>query len=109
LRHIVGQKLEGDKPTELHILSLEHHTHPAATELLNDAVVRDGLADHERELASARLRMVGRSDGQVNADAQMLSFEISPHFRTARSPLPGLALRRLSLIDLRVAQVPTAS
>lgn len=53
--------------------------------------------------------MVGRSDGQVNADAQMLSFEISPHFRTARSPLPGLALRRLSFIDLRVAQVPTAS
>ena len=28
------------------VFSLIHHTHTAATELLNDAVVRDGLADH---------------------------------------------------------------
>jgi hypothetical protein len=28
------------------VFSLVDHTHPATTELLNDAVVRDGLADH---------------------------------------------------------------
>ena len=28
------------------VLGLVDHTHPAAAELLNDAVVRDGLADH---------------------------------------------------------------
>jgi hypothetical protein len=30
---------------ELDVLSLINHTHSAATEFLNDAVVRDGLAD----------------------------------------------------------------
>ena len=28
------------------VLGLVHNTHPAAAELLDDAVVRDGLADH---------------------------------------------------------------
>ena len=31
------------------IFSLVHHTHSAAAELLDDAVVRDGLADHTQE------------------------------------------------------------
>ena len=44
--YVVGQELESDKATELHILSLVDHAHPAATEFLDDAVVRDGLADH---------------------------------------------------------------
>ena len=43
--HVVGQELEGDKAAELHVLGLVDHTHPAAAELLDDAVVRDGLAD----------------------------------------------------------------
>jgi hypothetical protein len=44
--YLVGQELERDEATELHILGLVHHTHPAATQFLDDAVVRDGLA-HE--------------------------------------------------------------
>ena len=32
--------------SEAEIFSLIDHTHAAATELLEDAVVRDGLADH---------------------------------------------------------------
>ena len=43
--YLVGQELEGDKATELDILGLVDHTHPAAAQLLDDAVVRDGLAD----------------------------------------------------------------
>ncbi len=46
--YVVGQELEGDKATELHILSLVDHAHPATAEFLDDAVVRDGLADHGR-------------------------------------------------------------
>ena len=34
---------------EGYVLSLVDDTHPAAAQLLNDAVVRDGLADHWRE------------------------------------------------------------
>jgi len=31
------------------VLSLINHTHPAATEFLDNAVVRNGLFDHRRE------------------------------------------------------------
>jgi hypothetical protein len=47
--YVVGKELKGDKAAETCVLGLIHHTHPAATELLDDAVVRDGLADHWRE------------------------------------------------------------
>jgi hypothetical protein len=30
-----------------YVLSLVNHTHPTPAQLLDDAVVRDGLADHE--------------------------------------------------------------
>jgi len=43
-----GQELESDEATKLGVLSPVDHTHPAATELLDDAVVRDGLVNHER-------------------------------------------------------------
>ncbi len=46
LRDIVGQKFQRDEAAKLGVLSLVDHTHAAATELLDDAVVRDGLADH---------------------------------------------------------------
>jgi len=44
--YLVRQKLQGDEAVQLYILGLAHHTHPAATELLDEAVVREGLADH---------------------------------------------------------------
>ena len=46
MRDIFGKKLERDKPTERRVFGLVNYTHPAATELLDDAVVRNGLADH---------------------------------------------------------------
>ena len=46
LRDLVGEKLERDKAAELGVLGLVNHTHAAAAELLDDAVVGDGLADH---------------------------------------------------------------
>jgi hypothetical protein len=49
LRHIVGQEFESDKATKVGVLGLIDHAHPTAAELLHDAVVRDGLADHWRE------------------------------------------------------------
>jgi hypothetical protein len=45
--HIFGQEFQGDEATKLGVFSLVNHTHPAAAQLLQDAVVRDGLDDHE--------------------------------------------------------------
>jgi hypothetical protein len=40
------QKLKRDESMEASILCLVNHSHPAATELLDDVVMRDGLSDH---------------------------------------------------------------
>src|SRR5215813_3626019 len=44
---VVGQKLEGDETAKLLVLSFVDNTHPAVAQFLADAIVRDGLADHE--------------------------------------------------------------
>ena len=44
--NVFGQEFEGDKTIQPCVLSLIDNTHPAAPELLDDPVVRDGLADH---------------------------------------------------------------
>ena len=44
--YIVGQELQGDEAAELGVLGLVDDAHAAAAELFDDAVVRDGLADH---------------------------------------------------------------
>ena len=43
--NFIRQKLQRDKTTELGVLGLVDQTHPAVPELLDDAVVRDGLAN----------------------------------------------------------------
>ena len=48
--HIFGQEFEGDKTAEADIFRLVNHTHAAAAELCNDAVMRDGLTDHSRRV-----------------------------------------------------------
>ena len=45
-RAIIGEKFEGDETMEAGVLGLVDDAHAAAAELLDDAVVRDGLADH---------------------------------------------------------------
>ena len=43
LRNRFGQKFQGNKAAERGILRLVHHTHPAAAQFFEDAIVRDGL------------------------------------------------------------------
>src|SRR6059036_3061974 len=45
-RKLLGQKLQGDAAAEARVFGLVHHAHAAAPELLEDAIVGDGLADH---------------------------------------------------------------
>src|SRR5260370_20684911 len=49
LGNVVRQKFQGDETTEHRILCLVDDTHAPAAQLLDSAVVRDGLADHWRE------------------------------------------------------------
>ena len=56
-RQFIWQEFE--RRTAKLILSLINHTHAATTELLNDAIVRDGLADHESRY--------GRRDASMKA------------------------------------------
>ena len=59
-RNFVGQEFECDEAMEPLVFGLVDHSHPAATELFNDAVVRDGLANHGMGA------MLGSVQGQVN-------------------------------------------
>jgi hypothetical protein len=43
--HFGGKEFEGDEAMEARVLCFVHHTHTATTELLNDAVVGDGMPD----------------------------------------------------------------
>ena len=42
----VGQELEGDKTAQPRVFGFVDHTHPTATQFPDNAVVRDGLSDH---------------------------------------------------------------
>ena len=58
---IVRQELEGDEAMEPGVLRLVDHAHAAAAELLDDAVVGEGLADQG---VSALGRVVGVIEGE---------------------------------------------
>jgi hypothetical protein len=45
LRQLVGQEFQRNKTAKLRVLGFVNHAHTATAELLDDAVVRDGLAD----------------------------------------------------------------
>src|SRR6516162_2978348 len=50
------QKLQGDEAAELGVLGLINHTHAAATQLLEDAVMRDRATNHGFETRNWKLR-----------------------------------------------------
>ena len=47
-RNTFRQEFEGNKAAQARVLRFVDHTHPATAELLDDTVVRDGLADHSK-------------------------------------------------------------
>ena len=60
------------------VLGFVDHTHPAAAQLLDDAVVRDGLANHWAEI-------LGPGLGQVNEGVEVgggpeRQLAINPHY-----------------------------
>ncbi len=57
-----GQKLKRDEAAQLGVLSPVHHAHTAAAKFLEDAVVRNSLADHWRK---SYVRETGKSMNAV--------------------------------------------
>ena len=66
-RQIVGKKLQRNEAAKLSVLSFINNAHAAAPELLEDAVVRDGLAD-ERVRTWHLQHILGCARKQVNKD-----------------------------------------
>jgi hypothetical protein len=50
LRHAIGQKFKGDESAQRQVFGFVDHAHAAATKFFDDAVVRNGLADHSAEI-----------------------------------------------------------
>ena len=46
--HFRGQKFQRDMAAQLEVFGFVDHTHPAAAELRQNAVMRDGFPDHRR-------------------------------------------------------------
>ena len=46
LGHVFGEKFQGDEAIEPGVFGFVNDTHAATTQLFDNAVVRDGLADH---------------------------------------------------------------
>ena len=44
--NLIRKEFEGHEAVEFHVLGFVDDAHPAAAQLLDDAVVRDGLPDH---------------------------------------------------------------
>jgi hypothetical protein len=63
LSHFVRQELQRDEAVQFHILGLIDDAHTAATELLDDAVVRNGLADHWQRILRRCHRQVNEGGG----------------------------------------------
>jgi hypothetical protein len=55
--------LQGDEPAELDVLGFIYNAHATAAQLLNDAVVGDGLAKHFRESYVAEMGKSNESRG----------------------------------------------
>ncbi len=52
-RQLRREEFDGNLPAEPRVLGAIDHSHAAAAEFFDDAVVRDGLADHRRNSTSA--------------------------------------------------------
>jgi hypothetical protein len=47
LGYVFWEEFESDEAAEASVLGFENDTHAATTELLDNAIMRDGLADHD--------------------------------------------------------------
>jgi len=58
VRYIFGQELQGDKAVQLHVFGFVDDTHSLTAQFLDDAVMRNGLAEHRLEILGPQVRQV---------------------------------------------------
>jgi hypothetical protein len=75
--HFVGQEFKAYKTVQPGVLSLINHTHPAAAEFFDDAVMRNGLFDHRRE---SYVGETGKSMNVENCAALKRLFAKNRHY-----------------------------
>ena len=61
--HRLREKLESDEAMQARVFRLVNHAHAPAAQFLDDAVVRDGLADHWSRILRPRNRQVNENGG----------------------------------------------
>src|SRR5260370_39877051 len=64
---IFGQELQRHEAAEFSVLSLVNNSHAATAEFLDDAVMRDHLADHWSRILRLGRGQVNESDGMVTS------------------------------------------
>jgi hypothetical protein len=64
LGNVVRKEFQSDKALKIGVLGFVNYTHPTTAEPFDDAVVRDGLANHWAEI-------IGLGLGQVNEGAEV--------------------------------------
>ena len=64
LRNVVGKKLQSDETSERSVFGLVDHTHATTAQLPDDAIVRNGLADHYWRIITGRAGKDGQRSGR---------------------------------------------
>ncbi len=66
MRDLIGQELERDEAVQASVFGFVDHTHPAAAELSENAVMRNRRADHAgltpKKMSDDRVRVKWRSN-----------------------------------------------
>src|SRR6266849_484158 len=62
---LLRKEFHGDRAAEARVFGSKDHTHTAAADFFQDAIMRNGLAEHE--CGSARPAILGGGGTQVNA------------------------------------------
>jgi hypothetical protein len=69
--NIVGQEFERHEAVELGVLRFVNYTHATAAQPLDDAIVRDGLTDHQNVLGFRVASSYGRGIRESTHDGSM--------------------------------------
>src|SRR5437016_12663654 len=93
---LIRQKLQSHKSMQSHVLRLVNHTHPAAAELLDDAVMRNGLTDHGSGQCYG---------GSVGQSMKVVELVVSQEGSWRKSPLQCAGINRQEAENAKFSRV----
>src|ERR1700746_1597351 len=78
LRHIIRQEFQSNKPPKLGILGFVDNAHTTSPDLFEDAVVRDGLANHVVDVITVAAAVPSGAAGRHNVGQSASRTRTSP-------------------------------